>query len=299
MDIVTSSPSSRMKLKDSCDLCSAAKVRCTKEKPACKRCSKFGYRCFYSPARRVGRPYRPCTTQSVVTTPPESMISQKQDDDTSVPASSQQPCLGLLQSSTLTERVPDWLSGSAHNPTTIPSTGNHTKSPLKTTAPVSIVSAADADCACAGLDILEKLMFSSEGLYGGNDNSLADTRSSLSIAKKLICRILICPCSQRSDIILLLPAICHMMLDLIEKLDQKIKAMDQLRSEIGQVTQELRNVTALVLQLSNRFNGQEDGGMVNPMPSLILSLRSRLHNTIDKAMDFSDEFNMYDRAYLG
>ncbi|KAJ6190838.1 hypothetical protein N7519_000859 [Penicillium mononematosum] len=46
------------KLKDSCDKCSASKVRCTKEKPFCTRCDKLGYTCFYSPARRAGRPYR-------------------------------------------------------------------------------------------------------------------------------------------------------------------------------------------------------------------------------------------------
>ncbi|CAI7654935.1 unnamed protein product [Penicillium glandicola] len=45
------------KLKDSCDMCSSSKVKCNKEKPICSRCRKLGYPCFYSPARRIGRPH--------------------------------------------------------------------------------------------------------------------------------------------------------------------------------------------------------------------------------------------------
>jgi hypothetical protein len=45
------------KLKDSCDMCSSSKVKCDKEKPNCGRCRKLGYPCFYSPARRIGRPH--------------------------------------------------------------------------------------------------------------------------------------------------------------------------------------------------------------------------------------------------
>ncbi|KAH6613409.1 hypothetical protein F5144DRAFT_587572 [Chaetomium tenue] len=44
------------RLKDSCDMCSASKVRCDRQKPICGRCDKLAYPCFYSPARRVGRP---------------------------------------------------------------------------------------------------------------------------------------------------------------------------------------------------------------------------------------------------
>ncbi|KAH8781017.1 hypothetical protein F5883DRAFT_483824 [Diaporthe sp. PMI_573] len=46
------------KLKDSCDLCSSSKVRCDKTKPACSRCVSLGHSCSYSPARRAGRPHR-------------------------------------------------------------------------------------------------------------------------------------------------------------------------------------------------------------------------------------------------
>jgi len=52
------------KLKDTCDMCSASKVRCNKEKPICSRCEQLGYPCFYSPARRMGRPHPPKRTAS-------------------------------------------------------------------------------------------------------------------------------------------------------------------------------------------------------------------------------------------
>ncbi|KAL1991800.1 hypothetical protein VTN49DRAFT_5108 [Thermomyces lanuginosus] len=52
-------PQTRQKLKDTCDMCSASKVKCSKEKPVCARCEKLGYPCFYSPARRMGRPHPP------------------------------------------------------------------------------------------------------------------------------------------------------------------------------------------------------------------------------------------------
>lgn len=65
MDIITqhkpqsqamSSSKAGLRLKDSCDMCSASKVRCNRQKPICIRCEKLGFQCFYSPARRVGRP---------------------------------------------------------------------------------------------------------------------------------------------------------------------------------------------------------------------------------------------------
>ncbi|KAK2592463.1 hypothetical protein QQS21_009842 [Conoideocrella luteorostrata] len=44
-----------LKLKDSCQSCAAAKIRCPKEKPACSNCANRGIKCIYSIARRPGR----------------------------------------------------------------------------------------------------------------------------------------------------------------------------------------------------------------------------------------------------
>lgn len=45
-----------IKLRDSCELCAAAKVKCNKDKPACSRCWNRGLRCEYGASRRNGRP---------------------------------------------------------------------------------------------------------------------------------------------------------------------------------------------------------------------------------------------------
>ncbi|KAL9632145.1 MAG: hypothetical protein Q9204_003913 [Flavoplaca sp. TL-2023a] len=45
------------KLKDCCDVCSAFKLRCDKQKPTCMRCANVNRPCTYSPARRAGRPH--------------------------------------------------------------------------------------------------------------------------------------------------------------------------------------------------------------------------------------------------
>ncbi|KAL8852075.1 MAG: hypothetical protein Q9221_003005 [Calogaya cf. arnoldii] len=51
------SPQRARKLKETCDSCSASKVKCEKQWPKCSRCENLGYPCFYSPAMRKGRPH--------------------------------------------------------------------------------------------------------------------------------------------------------------------------------------------------------------------------------------------------
>ena len=50
-------PKRAPRLKDTCDRCSASKVKCAKQRPQCSRCKDLGYQCFYSAARRKGRPH--------------------------------------------------------------------------------------------------------------------------------------------------------------------------------------------------------------------------------------------------
>ncbi|BCS04011.1 Zn(II)2Cys6 transcription factor domain-containing protein [Aspergillus luchuensis] len=44
------------KLRTACDNCQLSKVRCSRGKPSCWRCSQSGVQCVYSPLRRTGRP---------------------------------------------------------------------------------------------------------------------------------------------------------------------------------------------------------------------------------------------------
>ncbi|GKT49750.1 sterol regulatory element-binding protein ECM22 [Colletotrichum spaethianum] len=56
-------PKHPCKLRQTCDPCSEAKVKCDKGNPRCGRCDRLSYDCVYSPARRIGRP-RPRSRRS-------------------------------------------------------------------------------------------------------------------------------------------------------------------------------------------------------------------------------------------
>ncbi|OAA56175.1 Zn(2)-C6 fungal-type DNA-binding domain protein [Niveomyces insectorum RCEF 264] len=56
-------PKNPCKLRQTCDSCSEAKVKCDKGNPRCGRCDRLSYECIYSPARRFGRP-RPRSRRS-------------------------------------------------------------------------------------------------------------------------------------------------------------------------------------------------------------------------------------------
>ena len=49
-------PPDSVKYRLSCDRCQNGKVRCSQDKPSCKRCVQRGAVCVYSPLRRIGRP---------------------------------------------------------------------------------------------------------------------------------------------------------------------------------------------------------------------------------------------------
>ncbi|KAF2808159.1 uncharacterized protein BDZ99DRAFT_572061 [Mytilinidion resinicola] len=51
-------PKRAPKLRASCDLCAAAKVKCSKEHPSCIRCTSNGHECVYGPSRKHGKPGR-------------------------------------------------------------------------------------------------------------------------------------------------------------------------------------------------------------------------------------------------
>ena len=63
----------------SCDHCLTSKVKCSRTKPVCGRCSQSGQRCVYSPFRRIGRPPKMSTWNPTVQQQPEvTNLAQKQ-----------------------------------------------------------------------------------------------------------------------------------------------------------------------------------------------------------------------------
>ena len=67
-------PQQPVRVRSSCDSCSAAKVRCDKTRPSCERCSSNQLQCIYSVSRRHGSKrrvaYEPAITTNVA--PPRS-----------------------------------------------------------------------------------------------------------------------------------------------------------------------------------------------------------------------------------
>lgn len=45
-----------VKVRSTCNACQQAKIRCSHERPSCKRCQKHNISCVYSISRRLGRP---------------------------------------------------------------------------------------------------------------------------------------------------------------------------------------------------------------------------------------------------
>lgn len=45
-----------VKVRSTCNACQQAKIRCSHEKPSCRRCQKHRIDCIYSVSRRLGRP---------------------------------------------------------------------------------------------------------------------------------------------------------------------------------------------------------------------------------------------------
>lgn len=67
------------KLRASCDVCAAAKVNCSKERPICERCFANGFECNYSPSMKLGKPARR-SDLNVEGTPPREVSKIRLSD---------------------------------------------------------------------------------------------------------------------------------------------------------------------------------------------------------------------------
>ncbi|KAB5582874.1 hypothetical protein GE09DRAFT_284228 [Coniochaeta sp. 2T2.1] len=262
--------SQHVKLKDSCDPCSASKVRCTKEKPSCTRCTKLGHDCYYSPARRIGRPNRTFSSDR------DSTPSVARHDR----AGGRRPSFGyytfkdigiiLDSSSTLSRTIPQ---------------------------PTQVTEKSGNPCPSNCFNHMLNLMFNL--LSQLNDMRVPDPAlkvdASLSSGARTLSRVLICPCSQSLDVALLAAASCNCVLDFVDGL---IRLQRNNYSPIGTpnsssntVMIELRRVANLVVQFSSRYQAVIDGGQRETLLGLAGDLKARLQATIEDAtniMELSD-----------
>lgn len=199
------------KLKDSCDLCSASKVRCERGKPACSRCTSLNEPCFYSPARRAGRPRRPRRENHS-----EQAQSRQQPQDLE--------CLvasighGNQESDILAEF--DWGSDISFDDTISP--GAQVRIPPYAYAcdqperdsSTPLVSEKDAiirmDCARTAALILERLDPAHTALTGSH---LPKPGCKITEACQQLLTILVCPCSEQPAVALLVSSGCISLMD--------------------------------------------------------------------------------------
>jgi hypothetical protein len=229
------------KLKDSCDLCSASKLRCDKQKPTCTRCATLNRPCIYSPARRAGRPHRVRREKSQSQSE-NRRLNQNQSHG-------QGQCQSQRQSQSQPPQQgfgePDANTSTRHleAPTAIPGQtegemscdngwfssthsirhhqDNHPQSAEIPSSPCNIMSTrlgsdtADTDCTKVALSIVEQLEMSkgrrsAAPTYGGSGLTATE-------ACQRLLAILMCPCSEHADVALLVASGCISVMDMVHR----------------------------------------------------------------------------------
>ncbi|KAI2627779.1 hypothetical protein GGR54DRAFT_431727 [Hypoxylon sp. NC1633] len=288
MDNRTQSGISRKgKLKDSCDACSASKVRCTKEKPSCARCTRLGNQCSYSVTRRMGRPYPGGRTQNQSQS--QSKSQARRTHSISSKTTSQSEGLCSPQTHHHSSQSSASPAGSSYSSTEEPSLNNIFAPPLSLSPSLyddcmGMYESGDGlsrttDCASSLLDIMHGL-----SLQQLNADFLNTGPGFLNQCYKSICRILICPCSQRLEIVLLTAAACNTILDTFTAfIHESRRNSAEEETEVTMLTQGLRQLTRLMLQYTRRYGSGMESQVTCIVPGLATELKTRLQDTIDEA----------------
>ena len=229
--------------KDTCDMCSASKVKCDKRRPICSRCARLDYPCFYSPARRIRKhrldDHSPTPSagqqQQQMLGPPSTHLngdeslstsSSASDDfafgrDNTVPHSLSVhgvfPAFSMPDAnfSSLPAINTEVTSTKRMRSTPKPSTPECQQSPLS--------SDPKMDCATTTVDLLQNLdrtsLKSSSNRIASNAVVTASLEAFIKEASVAIRRtsiILVCPCSRKPDIGLLAAGVCSAVLDVYQ-----------------------------------------------------------------------------------
>ncbi|CAG7995484.1 unnamed protein product [Penicillium nalgiovense] len=309
--------SQSQKLKDSCDNCSASKVRCTKGKPSCARCEKSGYTCYYSPARRVGRPYR-----SRGPSPTEKNGEEPERPHSTKAIKTIRFVDGGDRSSsrfkTSTSRV-----NAGRNSSTVNLRPSRNDTSFKTQPPKGNVAEThrhkvDPDCVLVVIDLFSELEVPTEQLRRSSlvDSCLANSTAQTIIAVlRRLFTILICPCSERAEVGMLIYSICMTIIDMHAMTITKSVRNTPPPPVLGQtglwddhgasaqeppeneavailVLGELSKMAKLVLQFIERYSGDVEGKQPLPkgheipfdfLPALGNLMRERLQQITNDA----------------
>ncbi|KAF7117464.1 hypothetical protein CNMCM5793_006446 [Aspergillus hiratsukae] len=243
------------KLKDSCDLCSASKLRCNKQKPTCTRCATLNRPCIYSPARRAGRPHHVRQEKSQSQSQSQSQGQSQSQSQRQTP----QQGFGAPDANTSNRHLeePTAIPGQTESEMScdngwFPSThsirhhqDNKAQSAGISSSPCNIMSTrlgsdtAETDCTKVALWIVEQLEMSkgrrsAAPTYGGSGLTATE-------ACQRMLTILMCPCSERVDVALLVASGCISVMDMVHRsagadFERGSMSLDVLSSEGTSIT---------------------------------------------------------------
>lgn len=250
------------KLKETCDMCSASKVRCDKQRPICGRCGRLGYPCFFSPARRIRKrrcvqraltntgdrdAERPSEAQSVAASRDGSVAAASDASDDTADSSSREVTNGAsstefegMCSSTLFDdsngAVLPYISKDNNDSSSRLVLGSKVLSDEASSPP----ERSHSDCAVLAIDLLQELdmttwarSFATPSL-SGSDTGILDAQFQVaSAAIKYSSTILICPCSRRMEVGLLAAAVCNALLDTYEAILRYSKKFPKVSAFAG------------------------------------------------------------------
>ena len=220
------------KLKDSCDACSVFKLRCDKQKPTCSRCANLNRPCTYSPARRAGRPHA-VRRESV-----QSQYQKRSKAQSRSRSDSLSQCFGALDSADSPD-PPSLNESAVIDPIGIPRRADsiisfdnscfpNTRTPglhvnnQSTDIPSSTCGflntrldpdATNTDCTKVALSIVEQLETSKR--WGGTASRYGAGGLTATDACQRLLTILVCPCSEQTEVALLVASACISLMDVV------------------------------------------------------------------------------------
>ena len=218
------------KLKDSCNVCSAFKLRCDKQKPTCTRCANLNRPCTYSLARRPGRPHAVRRESGQ-----NQNQSQKRSRAQSRSSDSFQQCFGPPDSPDppnpnesrvvdpagipgRTDSVIGFDNGCFPN-THTPSLHADNQSADIPSSPCGFLNtgldsdATKTDCTSVALSIVEQLETSKR--WSGTASTYGAGGLTATEACQRLLTILVCPCSEQAEVALLVASACMSLMDVV------------------------------------------------------------------------------------
>ena len=303
-------PSKPWKLRQTCDLCSEAKVKCDKGNPVCGRCDRLSYECVYSPARRFGRPR------------PRSPRSQDRDgatNDESVKDYTAPPTLARpaeLNPTTqhqefadcVNEPLPDCFSDDADRRSarasgsisaSASSNSRSNNASLSNSIRDGLLSSLEQpslgmhevqhtpyeyDCATVAVATLKTLAATGlEGRSASQPNAAADVLADqIPHACREVARILVCPCSAEMDTALLAASLAAAILEVADAALRTLKPAGHAPDD-GQRTVLALGTLPKISQVVTLFTHRYSVTQASRPPEALLLLAASLRTTL-KAM---------------